>query len=202
MTGDIKKKIGQLREKIRRHDYLYYVLSQPKISDKEYDDLMGRLKDLEEEYPQFKTDNSPTVRISGGVLEGFETVKHKQKMLSLDNTYSYEELWDWDERVHKRLRSGEKVEYVAELKIDGVSANITYEKGELSIGATRGEGETGEDVTQNIKTIRAIPLVLLGKDIPDFIEIRGEVHMERKDFEILNKERGMSGEALFANPRN
>ena len=202
MHTEIKKEIERLREQIRHHDYLYYVLSQPEISDKEYDDLMRRLKDLEDKYPQFKTDNSPTVRISGGILEGFKTVKHKQKMLSLDNTYSYEELRDWDERVHKRLRSGEKVEYVAELKIDGVSANITYEKGELSIGATRGEGETGEDVTQNIKTIRAIPLVLLGKNIPDFIEIRGEVYMERKDFALLNKERERAGEILFANPRN
>ena len=202
MSTEVKKKIERLREQIRHHDYLYYALSQPEISDKEYDDLMRRLKDLEDKYPQFKTDNSPTVRISGGILEGFKTVKHKQKMLSLDNTYSYGELRDWDERVHKRLRSGEKVEYVAELKIDGVSANITYEKGELSIGATRGEGETGEDVTQNIKTIRAIPLVLLGKNIPDFIEIRGEVYMERKDFALLNKERERAGEILFANPRN
>jgi len=202
MHTEIKKKIERLREQIRHHDYLYYILSQPEISDKEYDDLMRRLKDLEDKYPQFKTDNSPTVRISGGIPEGFKTVKHKQKMLSLDNTYSYEELRDWDERVHKGLRSGEKVEYVVELKIDGVSANITYEKGELSIGATRGDGETGEDVTQNIKTIRVIPLVLLSKNIPDFVEIRGEVYMERKDFDILNKERERAGEILFANPRN
>jgi len=202
MHTEIKKEIERLRERIRHHDYLYYVLSQPEVSDKEYDVLMRRLKDLEDKYPRFKTDNSPTVRISGGILEGFKTAKHKQKMLSLDNTYSYEELKDWDERVHKGLRSGEKVEYVVELKIDGVSANITYEKGMLSIGATRGDGEAGEDVTQNIKTIRAIPLVLLGKNIPDFIEIRGEVYMERKDFDALNKEREKEGEILFANPRN
>jgi len=202
MSTEIKKEIERLRERIRHHDYLYYVLSQPEVSDKEYDVLMRRLKDSEDKYPQFKTDNSPTVRISGGILEGFKTVKHKQKMLSLDNTYSYEELRDWDERVHKGLRSGEKVEYVVELKIDGVSANITYEKGMLSIGATRGDGEAGEDVTQNIKTIRAIPLVLLGKNIPDLVEIRGEVYMERKDFDILNKERERAGEILFANPRN
>ena len=202
MGREVRKEIERLREQIRHHDYLYYVLAQPEISDKEYDDLMRRLKDLEDRYPKFKTDDSPTVRLSGAVLEGFKTVKHKQKMLSLDNTYSYEELRDWDERVHKGLRSGEKVEYVVELKIDGVSANITYEKGKLSIGATRGDGETGEDVTQNIKTIRAIPLVLLGGNIPDFIEIRGEVYMERKDFDILNKEKEKAGEVLFANPRN
>ena len=202
MHTEIKKEIERLRERIRHHDYLYYVLSQPEISDKEYDVLMRKLKGLEDKYPQLKTDNSPTVRISGGILEGFKTVKHKQKMLSLDNTYSYEELRDWDARVHKGLRLGEKVEYAVELKIDGVSANITYEKGELFIGATRGDGETGEDVTQNIKTIHAIPLILLGKNIPDFVEIRGEVYMERKDFDALNKERERTGEVLFANLRN
>src|SRR3989338_7970119 len=114
MSAQAKKEIERLRERIRHHDYLYYVLSQPEVSDKEYDDLMRRLKDLEEEYPQFKTDNSPTVRISGGILEGFKTVKHKQKMLSLDNTYSFQELKDWVKRVHKGLGS-EKVEYVIEL---------------------------------------------------------------------------------------
>ncbi len=199
---EIKKKIEGLREKLREHDYRYYVLSQPKISDKEYDELMKKLKELEEKYPEFKTKDSPTVRLSGGILEGFKTVKHKQKMLSLDNTYSFEELKDWDERVHKGLTSGEKVEYVVELKIDGVSANITYEKGKLSIGATRGDGETGEDVTENIKTIRAIPLGLRGKDIPDLIELRGEIYMDRKDFALLNKEREKTAEVLFANPRN
>src|SRR3989338_3115720 len=178
MALEIKKKIERLREKIRRHDYLYYVLSQPEISDKEYDCLMKELKTLEDRYPEFKTDDSPTIRVSGGILEGFKTVKHKQKMLSLDNTYSFEELRDWDERVRKGLGS-QRVEYVVELKIDGVSANITYEKGRLSIGATRGDGEAGEDVTENIKTIRPIPLILMGHDIPDFIEIRGEVYMER-----------------------
>lgn len=198
----IKKEIEKLKEEIRHHDYMYYVLSQPEISDKEYDDLMRRLKELEDRYPRYRTVDSPTVRVSGGILEGFKTVKHRQKMLSLDNAYSFEELRDWDERVHKGLVAGQKLEYTVELKIDGVSANITYEKGRLTIGATRGDGGTGEDVTQNIKTIRAIPLVLLGKDIPDCIEIRGEIYMERRDFEILNKEREKNGELLFANPRN
>ncbi len=202
MQTEIKQEIGKLREQIRHHDYLYYALSHPEVSDKEYDDLMRRLKGLEDKYPQFKTDNSPAVRISGGILEALKTVKHKQKMRSLDNTYSIEELRDWDERVHKGLGRSEKVEYVVELKIDGVSANITYKNGELSIGATRGDGEAGEDVTQNIKTIRAIPLVLLGKNIPAFLEIRGEVYMEKEDFDALNKEREKAGETLFANPRN
>jgi DNA ligase (NAD+) len=163
---------------------------------------MFKLKGLEEEYPEFKSVDSPTVRLSAVILEGFGTVRHKQKMLSLDNTYSFEELKDWDVRVRKGLGVGEKVGYVTELKIDGVSANIIYQKGKLSIGATRGDGETGEDVTGNIKTIRAIPLVLLGESIPGFIEIRGEVYLNRKDLRALNKEREALGEVLFANPRN
>jgi DNA ligase (NAD+) len=201
MKQDIKKEIEKLKELIRYHDYRYYVLSQPEISDKEYDILLRKLIDLEEEFPEFKSKDSPTVRVSGGILEGFKTVKHKQKMFSLDNTYSFQGLKDWDERVYKNLRK-ERIEYVVELKIDGVSANITYNKGKLITGATRGDGQNGEDVTQNIKTIRAIPLILMGEDIPDFIEIRGEVYMERKDFEILNKEREKNGDVLFANPRN
>ena len=201
MAQEKKQKIEELRNKIRHHDYMYYCLSQPEISDREYDELMRKLKTLEEEYPQYKSGDSPTVRVSGEILPGFATVRHKQKMLSLDNAYSFDELRDWDERVRKGL-GRQKIEYLIELKIDGVSANITYEKARLSIGATRGDGETGEDVTANIKTIRAIPLVLLGNDIPELIEVRGEVYMEKKDFLALNKEREKSGEMLFANPRN
>ncbi len=202
MPENIKKQIESLRENLRRHDYLYYVLSSPKISDKEYDDLMSRLKELEDKYPEFKSDDSPTVRVSGGILEGFKTVKHKQKMMSLDNTYSFEELREWEERVHKGLSREEKVEYVVEPKIDGLSANLAYQKGKIIIGATRGDGETGEDVTENIKTIRSIPLVLLGENIPDFIEVRGEVYMDKDDFEAVNRDRENSGEDLFANTRN
>lgn len=198
---DMKSKIESLRQKIRRHDYSYYVLSQPKISDKEYDNLMRELKGLEDKYPEFKSDDSPTVRISGGILEGFKAIKHKQKMFSLDNTYSFGELKDWDGRVQKGIR-GENTEYVVEPKVDGLSANLSYQKGKLLTGATRGDGETGEDVTENIKTIRAIPLILLGEDMPNFIEIRGEVYMEKKEFNALNRERENLGEVLFANPRN
>ncbi|MGE5197068.1 MAG: NAD-dependent DNA ligase LigA, partial [Deltaproteobacteria bacterium] len=199
---DIKKKIEDLRKEIRRHDYLYYVLAQPQISDKEYDDLMLRLKDLEEKHPGYKSADSPTVRVSGGILEGFKTVRHKQKMVSLDNVYSFEELRDWDARLRKGLGERETIGYVVELKIDGVSANLTYEKGRLARGATRGDGQTGEDVTGNIKTIRAIPLVLMDGDIPEFIEIRGEVYMDVREFQALNKERERDGLELFANPRN
>jgi len=202
MTVQIKNKIEALRQKIRHHDYRYYVLSDPEVADKEYDDLMRELKSIEDKYPQYKTEDSPTARISSGIPEGFKTVLHKQKMLSLDNTYSIDELKQWDERVRKGLKADEQVEYVVELKIDGVSANLTYRKGNLTIGATRGDGATGEDVTANIKTIRAIPLTLLGKDIPDFIEIRGEVYMDRGNFDAINKEKEDNGEVLFANPRN
>lgn len=202
MTEVIRKKIEGLKEKIRQHDYLYYVLSQPKIADKEYDDLIGRLKDLEGKYPQFKTADSPTARLSAGILEGFKTVKHKTRMFSLDNTYSFSELMDWGQRIRKGLSADEKIEYVVELKIDGVSANIFYEKGKIALGATRGDGETGEDITQNIKTIRAVPLVLLGKNPHDFIEVRGEVYLDKEEFRVINQERADSGEPLFANPRN
>jgi len=201
MQDKIKKKIEELRELIRHHDYCYYVLNQPEISDKEYDDLMRQLLELEEKYPQFKTEDSPTQRVGGEVLEGFKTVKHIEKMYSLDNTYSFEELEEWQNRLFKILKE-EKIEFVAEHKIDGVSANLTYEKGILTVGATRGDGEVGEDVTLNIKTIRAIPLSLRPNHIPELIEIRGEVYMEKKDFLALNKEREKSGEVLFANPRN
>ncbi|MBU1124393.1 MAG: NAD-dependent DNA ligase LigA [Candidatus Omnitrophica bacterium] len=202
MSEQIKKKIMRVRDTIRDHDYRYYVLSQPGISDKEYDDLMRQLQSLEEKYPQYRADDSPTVRVSGGITEGFKTVPHRQKMLSLENTYSFEEIREWDARVRRGLPSKEQIEYVVELKIDGVSANITYEREKLKVGATRGDGAFGEDVTANIKSIRAIPLQLRGPHIPALIEIRGEVYMERKEFSALNQARQEKGEQIFANPRN
>jgi len=202
MTDGIKNKIESLRDRIRQHDYRYYVLSDPEISDTEYDRLLKELKKLEDAHPEFKSPDSPTERVSGGILEGFATVKHLQRMLSLDNTYSYDELTEWEERLHKGLRREEKIEYVAELKIDGVSANLIYEKGFLKTAATRGDGITGEDVTQNIKTIRSVPLVLIGREIPQSMEVRGEVYMARPDFDALNKEKEAFGEPPFANPRN
>ncbi|MFZ5800549.1 MAG: DNA ligase LigA-related protein, partial [Candidatus Omnitrophota bacterium] len=144
-----KKKIEELREEIRHHDYRYYVLSQPEISDKEYDDLMRRLKELEEKFPRLKSADSPAQRAGGAVQEKFKTVTHRVKMLSLDNTYSFEELKDWEGRVRKGLKD-EKVEFVTELKIDGVSASLIYENGRFTLGATRGDGVTGEDITENL----------------------------------------------------
>lgn len=201
MPQDIKKRIDELRQKIREHDYRYYVLSDPEISDREYDGLMLELKELEDKNPSLRSPDSPTARVSGGIQEGFKTVKHIQKMLSLDNTYSFQEVKEWEERLRKALGEDAKIEYVAELKIDGVSASLTYEKGRLTVGSTRGDGEAGEDVTRNLKTIRAIPL-RLRSDPPGLIEIRGEVYMERDDFSGLNKEREDEGEVVFANPRN
>jgi len=202
MSIQIKNQIEKLKEKLRRHDYLYYVLSQPEITDKEYDDLMVKLKLLEDSYPGYLSSDSPTQRLSGGVSAGFKTVKHKTGMFSLENTYSLEELRAWDTRVRKGLASGSLCEYVVELKIDGVSANLTYLEGKLVLGSTRGDGSTGEEVTANIKTIRSIPLMLIGRNPPDLIEIRGEVYMESRNFLKINDERLAKDEDLFANPRN
>ena len=202
MLSQAKSRIQELTFRIRRHDYSYYVLSQPEISDKEYDDLLKELSVLESKYPQFKTPDSPTQRVAAGISQGFKTVKHIQKMLSLDNTYSQLELIEWDKRVRKGLGGLTPSGYVVELKIDGVSANLLYSGGRLISGLTRGDGLQGEDVTQNIKTISAIPFVLMGKDIPESIEIRGEVYMDKRDFVVLNKEKENSGDLIFANLRN
>ena len=201
---EVKRKVEKLREEIRHHDYRYYVLNQPEISDKEYDDLVKKLKQLEKQHPQLITPDSPTQRVGEKPLIGFKTVKHRVAMLSLDNTYSSEEIEEWDKRVHKGLPGG-KAEYVVELKIDGVGVSLTYEKGVFLVGATRGDGITGDDITQNLKTIKSIPLRFLttgSSQLPDVIEVRGEVFMEKADFEKLNAEKKKKDEALFANPRN
>jgi len=156
---------------------------------------------LEAAHPEYASDDSPSVRVSGGVIEGFATVTHRQAMLSLDNTYSFQELYAWAERARRKLGRA-NIEYVVEPKIDGVSANLGYRNGRLEVAATRGDGEKGEDVTSNVRKIRAIPLVLRGKDVPAYIEIRGEVYMEHEDFKRLNRQRQEKGEELFANPRN
>ncbi len=201
---EVKRKVEKLREEIRHHDYRYYVLNQPEISDREYDDLVKKLEELEKKHPQLITPDSPTQRVGEKPLIGFKTVRHRVAMLSLDNTYSSQEIEEWDRRVHKGLPGG-KVEYIVELKIDGVGVSLTYERGIFLVGATRGDGVTGDDITQNLKTIKSIPLRFLTTDssqLPDLIEVRGEVFMERDDFEKLNAEKKKKSEALFANPRN
>jgi DNA ligase (NAD+) len=202
MSTEVKKQIEQLRSEIRRHDYLYYVLNQPQISDQQYDKLFAELKALEKKHPQFITLDSPTQRVSEQPIEGFEQVTHSIPMLSIDNTYNAEELRAFDERVAKGLGSRD-YDYVVELKIDGVASSLRYERGLLATGATRGDGEVGDDVTANVRTIKAIPLVLLDRGrIPDVLEVRGEVYMPTKTFVELNKQQERAGEKLFANPRN
>ncbi|MDP2943399.1 MAG: NAD-dependent DNA ligase LigA, partial [Candidatus Omnitrophota bacterium] len=200
----IKDQIERLREEIRYHDRLYYIENKPKIFDQEYDLLLKKLQRLEKENPEFITPDSPTQRVGGAPVGGFAVVEHKVQMLSMDNTYNHDELRAFDERVNKNL-AGEKYEYVVELKIDGVSVSLTYEKGLFARGATRGGGFKGDDVSVNLKTIRSIPLKLTplkGDAAPKFMEVRGEVYMKLESFEKINKEKEKRGEELFANPRN
>ena len=195
-----KKEIQALTKAIDAHNHKYYVLNDPVISDEEYDRLLKKLIDLEEAFPKLKSASSPTQRVGARVQGNLPTVKHSFPMISLDNTYSLEELKQWYERVIKGL-DGLKPSLTAELKIDGLSCALTYRNGQLVLAATRGDGQTGEDVTHNAKTIRDIPLSLKGK-APALLEVRGEVYMDKKDFASLNQQRKNEGQVLFANPRN
>jgi len=201
-----KNEIEQLREKLRYHEYRYYVVDDPEISDAAFDRMMDRLKELEAAHPELITPDSPTQRVGGAPREGFQTIRHARPMLSLDNAFSYDALGDWDRRV--REGSGhEKIEYVAEHKFDGLSISLQYEDGMLARGVTRGDGTTGEDVTPNVKTIRSIPLRIEGATLKkaklkgDF-EVRGEILMPRKSFEAMNRQQELSGGKIFANPRS
>ncbi len=198
---EAKKRIKYLRDLLNEYDYYYYVLAQPKVSDYEYDMLMKELIDLEKEFPQFYDPNSPSVRVGNDHDQSFEQARHGYPMLSLSNTYSPEELLEFDNRVRKTL-SNEAYRYVCELKFDGVSINLIYEDGQLVQAITRGDGTMGDVVTENVKTIRSIPLVLRGDDYPQRFEIRGEIIMPHKSFERLNEERRRQGLPEFANPRN
>lgn len=226
MTEDIVNRIERLREEVRRHDYLYYTRNQPQISDRQYDALFAELKDLEQKHPELVTPDSPTQRVAGRPLEGFKTVRHAIPMLSVDNTYNAEELRAFDERVRKGLGTSD-YEYVVEHKIDGLAVSLRYENGRLVTGATRGDGEVGDDVTSNIRTIRSIPLALsppaahssspADRDVgdasdergatrdgpvPAVLEVRGEVYMPTRSFLKLNEARAGAGQTPFANPRN
>jgi len=203
---DLEKRIGSLREKIRHHESLYYVLDQPEISDAEFDKLMRQLKDLEAEHPELITPDSPTQRVGGKPREGFVKVPHSSPMLSLDNTYNEEELRDWERRVHE-LSGRSDVDYVCELKLDGMSLALIYEDGKLVRGVTRGDGSVGEDVTLNVRTVRSIPLVIPAEKlkkpgIPRDFEVRGELLMPTASFKKINEERERDGLPTFANPRN
>jgi DNA ligase (NAD+) len=199
----IEKEIERLREQIRHHDELYYVQDAPEISDREYDLLLEKLKGLEEKYPDLITPDSPTQRVGGRPAEGFAEVRHRRPMLSLDNSYNLDELRAFDVRC-SRLADGRAVEYVAELKIDGLSISLSYTDDLLVRGVTRGDGRTGEDVTQNARTIRSVPLRIRSqaKSIGKEIEVRGEVFIPRNVFERINADREEQGEPRFANPRN
>ena len=198
---EARKRIAELRDQIRRHDYVYFVEARSEISDREYDRLYAELKGLEAEFPDLVTPDSPTQRAGGEPLKEFKSVSHAVPMMSLDKTYSIEELREFDSRVRKLLPN-EKVEYVLEPKIDGVSISVRYEDGKLALGATRGDGTTGDDITANLKTIRAIPLQLNVNHPPARLEVRGEAFMAVEDFEKLNAQREKAGEPLFQNPRN
>jgi DNA ligase (NAD+) len=213
---NVKARVEQLREKIRYHEHRYYVLDQPEISDAEFDELMNELKRLEAEHPELVTPDSPTQRVGGKPREGFVKVQHSSAMLSLDNAYTEGELRDWERRVHE-LTGEKQVEYVCELKLDGLSMALRYGGGRLQRAVTRGDGMTGEEVTENVKTIRSVPLVVEHKTprsaksgqtwgtlnpLPGDFEVRGEVILPIKAFERMNEERERQGLAKFANPRN
>lgn len=197
----VRARAEQLREEIEYHNYRYYVLDDPVVSDAEYDRLLRELRDLEEKYPDLVTSDSPTQRVGGKPRAGFGEVHHDLPMLSLDNAFTEGEVLEFDRRVRERL-GVEQVEYVAEPKLDGLSVSLRYENGILVGGGTRGDGTTGEDVTANIRTIKTIPLRLQGQGWPAVLEVRGEVVIRIKDFEKLNEERLANGEPVFANPRN
>jgi DNA ligase (NAD+) len=200
---EIVDRIHALRESLNHHNHLYYVLDQPEISDAEYDRLFDELSNLEKAYPELITPDSPTQRVGASPLEAFNTVKHSLPMLSLNKATTEPEFLDFHRRVLELSAADEKIiRYAVEPKFDGLAVEVIYRNGLFSVGSTRGDGIVGEDVTLNLRTIKSIPLRLMGKKVPDLIEVRGEVIMNKEDFARLNKEREKSGEPLFANPRN
>lgn len=199
-TEEAYKRITWLRDELEKHNYLYYVMSQPQVTDYDYDQMMKELEKLEKEFPQFFDEHSPTQRVGNDINLEFAQVEHRFLMLSLGNTYSETELKEFDNRVNKLL--DEPYQYACELKYDGTSISLTYEKGRLKHAVTRGDGTKGDDVTANVKTIRSVPLTLKGSDYPELFEIRGEILLPHHVFEQLNKEKIENGEQPFANPRN
>jgi DNA ligase (NAD+) len=204
---EARKRMEELRRALHYHNYLYYVLDSPEISDAQYDAMLRELEELERAYPQWIEPDSPTQRVGAPPLEKFATVEHAQPMLSLANAFNDQEAREFDERVRRFLRSIEPIEYVVELKMDGVAVEVVYLDGVLRTGATRGDGIRGEDVTLNIRTIKSIPLRLMGREsgappVPERLDVRGEVYMSVEDFRELNERRRLDGEPPFANPRN
>ena len=200
----ISETIKSLREKINNHNYQYYVLDNPIISDSEYDKLLKDLELIEKKYPEFIIPESPTQRIGAQPIESFGTVTHRITMMSLANAMSDDELKAFDKRLKKKLNSAEEIEYVIEPKLDGLAVELIYENGKFINGSTRGDGNTGEDITSNLKTIKGIPLILRDDiiSLPDLMEVRGEVFIRKEDFELLNSKRSQSNKQPFANARN
>lgn len=197
---EAKNKIEQLTKELNEHNYNYYVLSSPTISDYDFDMMLEELQKLEEQFPEFAYGDSPTKRVGGDITKNFETVKHKYPMLSLSNSYSKEEIEDFETRIKKLVEN--ELEYICELKYDGVAIGISYKNGKIDRAVTRGDGVQGDDITTNVKTIRSIPLKLKGNDYPDEFEIRGEIFFPKDVFEELNRDREEIGEDLYANARN
>ncbi len=202
MPAPIEKQIEKLREQLRYHSYQYYVLDDPDIPDAEYDRLYQQLLALEEKHPELVTTDSPTQRVGSTPLTAFEQIQHQMPMLSLDNVFNEEDLYAFNQRIQDRLKISDEIEYTAEPKLDGLAISLRYEQGELIYAATRGDGATGENVTQNIRTMKSVPLRLLGNNFPQVLEVRGEVFMPKAGFEKLNRRAREKGEKEFANPRN
>jgi DNA ligase (NAD+) len=202
MPTSVEKQIERLREQLRYYSYKYYVLDDPDIPDVEYDRLYNKLIALEDQYPELVTSDSPTQRVGSAPLTAFEQIRHQMPMLSLDNVFSEEALRAFNQRIQDRLKITEDIEFIAEPKLDGLAISLRYEKGELIYAATRGDGTTGENVTQNVRTMQSVPLRLLTKNVPQVLEVRGEVFMPKAGFEQLNKNAKQNGEKEFVNPRN
>lgn len=200
--SNVKSQIDKLREKLNHHNYRYYVLDDPEISDAEYDRLFRELQTLEKKHPELIQSDSPTQRVGGAALSAFTQITHAVPMLSLENVFTHDELMAFDERIQRQLKSNATIEFVCEPKLDGLAISLRYENGDLVSGATRGDGSVGEDVTQNVRTIKSIPLSLLGDDFPKQCEVRGEIFMPKKDFEAMNNAAEKMDEKIFANPRN
>ncbi len=200
-TKDIKQKIEDLRKKLHHWNYTYYVLDNPEVDDAVYDAAMRQLIEFEKDHPELITPDSPSHRVGTEPVSDFKKVTHKTPLYSLDNALNFQELEDWQEKIFRILGDSSKVDYICEMKIDGLAMALTYEDGILTLGATRGDGDTGENITNNIKTIKSIPLIL-NKSVSGLLEVRGEVFMPIESFETLNKEQKEKGEKVFANPRN
>ena len=204
LSAAAEKEILELRQQIEKHNFQYHVLDEPLISDADYDRLFRRLVDLEKAHPELRSPESPTQKVGAPPLDKFTTVQHTLPMLSLNNATDPEEMAEFEARIQRFLKSSEPIDYVVELKIDGVAVELLYVDGRFTVGSTRGDGVHGEDITLNLKTVRSIPLTLhRGKrDLPQRLEVRGEVFLSRNAFQLMNREREEESQPVFANPRN